>query len=156
MRLWRIAARRHAALDGEGSRLYGSRWTPPGRLAIFASSSLALAALERLVHTDSDLPGVDLVKIAIDVPADLQWEEVRDTDLPPDWRVYPPPPALAGVGLAWLESARSAALWIPSVIVPDERNAILNPAHPDFSRISAAPAETFAFDARLVAQPDRR
>jgi RES domain-containing protein len=149
MRVWRIAANRHAALDGEGARLFGSRWTPSGRAVVFAAASLSLAALERLVHTDPDLPGQDLVAIAIDLPVGLSAAGVDPEDLPVNWRDVPAPAALADVGLAWLDAGQTAALWVPSVVVPSERNVMLAPGHRDFAAISVAGVEPFTLDPRL-------
>jgi RES domain-containing protein len=150
MRVWRIAASRHAALDGEGARLFGSRWTPPGRAVVFASESLSLAALERLVHTDPDLPGHDLVAITIVLPSALAATHIGPDDLPDDWRDLPATVALARVGVAWLEAGETAALWVPSVVIPSERNVILAPQHRDFTGIEVAAIEPFTLDPRLV------
>ena len=68
MRVWRIATATRQQFDGEGARRHGSRWTPRGRPAVYASATLSLAALERFVHTDPDLDASDLVAIAIDIP----------------------------------------------------------------------------------------
>ncbi len=149
MRVWRLAARPYAALDGEGARLYGSRWTSAGLPAVFASSTLSLAALERFVHADPDLEPADLLAFAIEIPDGLAIDSVNLGDLPRDWRTYPAPPELARIGDAWLRSARTAILSVPSAVVPAERNYVLNPRHADFGRMKAQPPEPFSFDARL-------
>ena len=89
MRVWRIASDAHAAFDGEGARRHGSRWTPRGVPAVFASATLSLAALERFVHTDSDLEPLDLVAIPVDIAENISIESVDLGDLPPDWRSFP-------------------------------------------------------------------
>lgn len=71
--------------------------------------------------------------------------------LPPDWRVEPPPPSSKRVGDAWAARARSAVLALPSVIIPGETNYLLNPAHPDFKKITIGKREKFTFDPRLLA-----
>jgi RES domain-containing protein len=149
VRVWRIARVAHAAFDGEGARRYGSRWTPRGRPAVFASATLSLAALERFVHTDPDLEPDDLVAIAVDVAADIAIESVDIASLAPDWRTYPAPPALARIGDSWLRESRTAVLSVPSVVVPQERNFIFNPAHRDFSKLAIGRPETFSFDPRM-------
>lgn len=149
MTVWRIAARSQAALDGEGARLYGSRWTPRGLPAVFASATLALATLERFVHTDPDLEVPDLVAIAIELPARTKLDGLAPAALPPDWRAYPAPMTLAILGERWLRTGRTVGLWVPSVVVPHERNLVLNPRHPDFGSLVVAPPEPFAFDPRL-------
>lgn len=149
MEVWRIAREAHATLDGEGARLYGSRWTPRGLPAIFASATLSLAALERFVHTDPDLEPTDLVAVEVTVAHGMAVDAVSLADLPKNWRDYPAPPALASIGERWLTSGKAAVLSVPSVVIPRERNVILNPAHPDFGKIIAAPPEAFSFDPRM-------
>lgn len=151
MRVWRLAAAAHAALDGEGGRRYGSRWTPRGYLVVYASATLSLAALERLVHTDPDLEPPTLVAIPIDIPSTVSRDAIELADLPVDWRGYPAPESLASFGGRWLESAASAVLSVPSVLIPTERNFLLNPRHADFRRCAGGTPEPFSFDPRLRA-----
>jgi RES domain-containing protein len=149
VRVWRIAGAAHTAFDGEGARRYGSRWTPRGVPVAFASATLSLAALERFVHADPDLQPIDLVAIPVDIDADVAIESVETTALPEDWRTYPAPPALALIGQRWLERSGSAVLSVPSVLIPHERNVVLNPAHADFAKLAIGAAEPFTFDPRM-------
>ena len=149
MRVWRIASAAHATFDGEGARRYGSRWTPRGLPAIFTSATLSLAALERFVNTDPDLEPVDLVTIAVDIETNIAIETVTVADLPADWRTYPAPPALATIGERWLRESTSAVLSVPSVVIPTERNFILNLTHADFARLVINRSEPFSFDPRM-------
>src|SRR5215210_9117339 len=107
MRVWRIASAAHAAFDGEGARLYGSRWTPRGVPVVFTSATLSLAALERFVHTDIDLDPLDLVAIPVDIGEDIASESVDVQQLPADWRGFPPPPSLAAIGERWIRASRT-------------------------------------------------
>jgi RES domain-containing protein len=149
VRVWRIASAAHAAFDGEGARRYGSRWTPRGLPAVFTSATLSLAALERFVNTDPELEPVDLVAIAVDIGTHIAIETVTVDGLAPGWRTYPAPPGLAGIGERWVADARSAVLSVPSVLIPNERNFVLNPAHADFTRVTIHPSEPFSCDSRM-------
>lgn len=149
MIVWRIAGRGHAALDGEGPRLYGSRWTPRGLPAAFASATLSLAALERFVHTDPDLEPADLVSVAIEITPAHRVESLAVSDHPSIWREYPAPVELTSIGERWLREARTVALSVPSVVIPRERNFIINPGHADFATLNVALPEPFAFDPRM-------
>jgi RES domain-containing protein len=149
VRVWRIASRAHAAFDGEGARRYGSRWTPRGMPVVFASATLSLAALERFVHTDSDLEPVDLVAIPVEINDGIAIESVEVEGLPADWRTFPPPPALARIGEQWVHASRTAVLSVPSVVIPHERNFVLNPTHREFTRLSIGRSEPFSFDPRM-------
>jgi RES domain-containing protein len=116
---------------------------------VYASATLSLATLEYFVHLDpSDMPG-DLVAVPADVPDGLPRTEIRAESLPPNWRAYPAPDALAELGTAWARARKTPILLVPSVIVPQERNVLLNPAHPEFRRIRVGPPEPFSFDPRL-------
>jgi RES domain-containing protein len=149
VRVWRIASAAHATFDGEGARRYGSRWTPRGLPAVFTSATLSLAALERFVNTDTDLEPVDLVTIAVDIETNIAIETVTVADLPADWRKYPAPPTLAMIGERWSRASKSAVLSVPWVVIPDERNFVLNPTHADFARLVINPSEPFSFDPRM-------
>jgi RES domain-containing protein len=149
VRVWRIAGAAHATFDGEGARRYGSRWTPKGLPAVFTSATLSLAALERFVNTDGDLEPVDLVTIAVDIETNTAIDTVAVADLPADWRTYPAPTALAMIGERWLRESTSAVMSVPSVVIPTERNFILNPRHADFARLVINRSEPFSFDPRM-------
>ena len=149
MRAWRIATATHAAFDGEGARRYGSRWTPRGIPAVFASATLSLAALERFVHMDPDLEPADLVAIPLDIRDDIAVDVVAVETLPADWRTFPAPPVLATIGEQWFRASSAPVLSVPSVVIPHERNFVLNPAHREFARIVIGRAEPFSFDPRM-------
>jgi RES domain-containing protein len=72
------------------------------------------------------------------------------TALPSDWKMEPPPLSTRQLGDHWARSSRSAILAVPSVIIPDETNYVLNPAHPDFKRIVIGKPAPFTFDPRLL------
>ena len=144
-RAWSIVKTKHAstAFDGEGARLYGGRWNSRGIRVVYVSSSLSLASLESLVHLT---PPVSFKYVAIPV----EFEEIPLATLPTEWRDEPPPPSAKAIGDIWVSQARSAVLELPSVIIPDEINFLLNPSHPDFRKIVIGKPEAFSFDPRLL------
>ncbi len=75
--------------------------------------------------------------------------EVDADELPDDWRSYPPPHAVQRIGDAWVEAGTSPVLRVPSVVVPEESNYVLNPHHPEFGRIRIGRPEPVAIDPRL-------
>ena len=147
---YRLVKARHAAtaFDGAGARRFGGRWNSPGVLVSYASGSVSLAILEVLVHLDAAalLSAYSLCPVEFDEPL-VEWVEAAA--LPRGWRDYPAPPELRALGDAWAESGRSAVLQVPSAIVPDESNYLLNPVHADFSRIRLKPPEPFRWDPRI-------
>lgn len=74
---------------------------------------------------------------------------VESSELPADWRHSPAPRALQELGSSWVRGGETALLSVPSVVVPRERNLILNPAHPDLAALRTLPPEPFSFDPRM-------
>ena len=149
MRLWRLASGRYPALDGEGTRRWGGRWNSPGRSVVYTSATAAQAVLEKLVWTDpEDVPG-DLKLFEIELPDDLAPEVVAVDRLPPDWTV-PGCPACVEVGDRWLAAGSGVALAVPSAVLPEEQNVLLNPRHPEAARLRVVAARPFTFDLRLL------
>ena len=148
---WRIvkASRVADAFSGEGARLFGGRWNSRGTAVVYASEHLATAALELIVHLRPLVPRLPLVAISVEIP-DALIERVPNEQLPAEWRLSPAGPATWKLGDAWVRESRSAVLALPSVIVPEEINFLLNPAHPDIHRVVVGKANPFAFDPRLL------
>ncbi|MGH7771373.1 MAG: RES family NAD+ phosphorylase [Candidatus Binatia bacterium] len=149
MRVWRVCSKRHQRFDGEGARWYGGRWNHAGISVVYTSGSLSLAALELFVHVDIDIAPRNLVAIEADVPDSVATETVKVESLPKDWRRYPAPEALKDIGTAWAVKASTAILAVPSAVIPEERNYLLNPAHRDFKRIRIHKPMPFHFDPRM-------
>jgi RES domain-containing protein len=154
--LWRIA-RRPYALDrsGTGARDSGGRWNLPGTPVIYTGRSVAIAALERFVHTAGIIPA-DLVLVRIDVPENASHERPPVAELPPDWDAIPPGQASMQYGTRWVQEARSLVLYVPSMLVPEETNGLLNPNHPEFAGVSMVIERAFRYDPRLMPRRARR
>ena len=150
MRLYRICRAAHRELDGEGARLYGGRWNTPGHSVVYTSSTLALAALEYLVHADPELVPADLYAITIEVPDDAAIATADVRGLPRGWHRTPEHPACREIGDAWLRAGQTLALRVPSAPIPEEQNVLLNPRHADAVRVSIARERRFFFDPRLI------
>jgi len=149
VRVWRICSKKHRRFDGEGARRFGGRWNHTGTSLVYTSGSLSLAALELFVHVDVAIAPEDLVRIQGEVPDNLTVETVKIESLPRDWRRYPGPDALKDIGTAWASKAATAVLAVPSAVIPEEWNYLLNPAHPDFKQIRLSRAVAFRFDERM-------
>jgi RES domain-containing protein len=150
-RVWRLCNRKYAAqaFSGLGAKLYGGRWNEEGLAIVYTADSLSLAALETFVHLDPELLPADYVAIAADLPGQLRLTRIQVGDLPADWRRYPAPDVLRRIGSDWLRAGKTAVLAVPSVVVPQEENYLLNPEHRDFSRIVRHVAVPFQFDPRM-------
>lgn len=141
------------ALDGEGARLYGARWTPRGTPAVYASSHLSLAALEYLVHIDAEDAPDDLVALHIGVPDDATELACSPSSLPADWRQTPPPPECQEIGGGWAKRREALLLRVPSVLVPEESHVLVNPLHPDAAGVQVVGSRPFSYDVRLLSGP---
>jgi len=138
-----------AVFDGEGAKTYGGRWNSKGKSCVYVSGSESLAMLEVMVHLDDNslLQHYIMYKITL---AEKDILSLASDKLPEEWRDEPAPPETADIGDIWLEDKTSLALAVPSVIVPNEYNYILNPAHPDFkSTVQTAKEVHFQPDDRL-------
>jgi RES domain-containing protein len=148
---WRIVKRKHVqgAFSGEGARRYGGRWNSAGIAMVYTAESQSLAALEMVVHLDSSelLDHYVVFSVGIDerlvVKVDL-------SNLPRNWRVDPAPKGTREVGDSWAAASTSVVLRVPSAILPAEHNFLLNPHHPDFSRLAIGSPSLFRFDRRLA------
>lgn len=152
MRVYRLVKERFAdtALDGSGAKVYRGRWNRKGHATLYTSDSIALAALELLVH----LHRSDVLNryrlITLELPAD-EILLLDDAGLPADWRKDPAPVSTAAIGTAWLTGGQSLALSVPSVLIPQQRNLLLNPGHgASGAAFATATLEPFDFDPRLV------
>jgi RES domain-containing protein len=139
MDLWRLCRRPNADLSGEGARILGGRWNSPGRPAVYFAEHPALAALEVRVHLD--LPFELLPNDFVLMRAMLPDKLVTEIDNASGDTV--------AVGDTWLVRGSSAALRVPSVLLPHAWNILLNPRHPDAARARIAGIDPFHFDPRL-------
>jgi len=122
------------AFTGAGARRYGGRWNSKGKPCIYLAGSISLAMLEVMVHLDDYRLLGKYTVLEVQLPEDAILQLSTD-QLPSDWRDEPAPGSTAELGDDWLASMSSMALAVPSVIVPQERNYILNPEHPDFPAV---------------------
>lgn len=151
MDLWRIDSVRRApdAFSGEGAYLNGGRWNLPGTRVVYASGSLALAALEKFVHLGPEALEMKFVYFKITVPAGLAVKALSRASLPADWGAVPVPRTAMNVGSAWAKAGVTAVLRVPSTVIPVESDYLINPAHPDFRKLKIAKPSLFCFDPRM-------
>jgi RES domain-containing protein len=148
---WRIVAAKYKskAFTGDGARLFGGRWNNKGVAVIYTAGSLALASIELVVH----LPSPKLLETFVRIPVRFDPSLVQDlpaADLPREWQSRPISPKTKAIGDAWVRQQRCAVLKVPSIVVPEEHNYLINPAHPDFDKIEVGRPVIYHFDPRLV------
>lgn len=152
--VWRLVRPAYApGLDGEGARLAGGRWNSPNRAVIYCGSSLALCVLETFAHLPPAMRSIDALPTMT---------AIRIAPLSPDQVVRVEDlgavdcddiAACRALGDAWIVHGAALALSVPSAIVPQERNIVLNAAHPAMAGVSVVSQEIFRFDRRLAQPP---
>lgn len=152
MKLWRIAAetRRYAAADlsGGGAAAHPGRWNDEKQPVVYSAPSIAMAVLETAAHVDDAGLPLNRFLVEIDVPDEV-WarrEAVSVAALPTTWAAIPAGRASVQVGSEWLTSLRTPILLVPSVIVPEEVAALINPLHPLSVGITAEVTRPFEYN----------
>jgi RES domain-containing protein len=150
MILYRIAKCNYAAdLSGTGARLYGGRWNSVGQSMVYLASSRALAVLEVLVHLSPTIFPNDFCLVELEAP-DNDVLNIDINTLPHNWQDLSAPGALKQLGNDFLKRKEHLFMKVPSVIVPDDFNYLLNPLHPKASQVKLVNQQVFSFDERLV------
>ncbi|OJW50141.1 MAG: hypothetical protein BGO67_02090 [Alphaproteobacteria bacterium 41-28] len=142
MQVFRICRDIHQALDGEGSRLFGGRWNSPGKPLIYTSAHLSLCILEQLVHLDVDLIPTNWVVLNLDIPDTLSGENLSGHPIKEG--------EARKMGDEWLKAGRTLYLKVPSFVVPQEYNILINPLHSDMNQVKINNVSPFQFDNRLL------
>jgi RES domain-containing protein len=146
--LWRIS--NHLSLAGDGALRTPGRWHTRRRRIVYCAQSPAAALLEILVHFEIDILDLPVRYrlLKIEAPDDMQVERVSANDLPKDWPERTEVTRALGDG--WLTKGSTAILSVPSAIVPETFNVLLNPAHQDAKRIVIVQTGEHAIDPRLL------
>ncbi len=150
---WRLIKKKHLhdALSGEGARLGGGRWNHAGIPVVYASETLSLVVLELFIHfTRRDITiSKSLLAIPVLMPVTIKTIEVSVQDLASGWNSSPPSDFTRDIGTDWVRSGASAVLRVPSAIIPEEHNFVINVKHPDFIDITVGESRPFALDDRV-------
>ncbi|MBI5856651.1 MAG: RES family NAD+ phosphorylase [Sphingobacteriales bacterium] len=152
MELYRITQVKYADdLTGNGARLYGGRWNSEGLFAVYTSSSRALALLEVLAHTPAKmLDEKDYMLVTLSIPDSVKKDEIVLADLTTGWDAPDTRPITKRLGDKFLRSKSGLLLAVPSVLVPEEMNYVLNPLHNDMRKVKLAQRRRIAFDRRVT------
>ena len=153
-RVYRVLRKAYAraSFDGEGAYQYGGRWSSPGTRLSYTSEHQSLAMLEYFVHLETTDPPPDLVLASADVPDDLLRQRIEISKLPADWRETPAPAELARFGDEFVQRGKYCVLIVPSALVPNESNWLINSQHSEFRKITIRETEALSYDPRLSAR----
>jgi RES domain-containing protein len=157
--VWRIATDTPAYeaddLSGAGAKATGGRWNTAGTAVVYTSQTRALACLETVVHLNAGGLPLNRYLVEVTIP-DALWASAQmasAASLPVGWDAEPAGRASIEFGTNWLRSGTTALLVVPSVIVPEELNVLINPQHSDSARITAAKVRKWLYDPRLTKTP---
>jgi len=149
---WTLAvqtrAYRAGDLSGGGAAKNPGRWNEPGQAVVYCARTIAIAVLETAAHiNDAGLP-LNKYLVRIEIP-DATWDARQELNvgaLPATWAAIPAGGTSAGLGSEWIKSLRTAILLVPSVIVPEECAALINPAHADAAKLKATVVRRFEYN----------
>jgi len=149
MRVYRIGKTKHANdLTGEGARLFGGRWNHKLTPCIYTSESRALALLEYTVNINiEDIPRA-LSITTIEIPT-IGIQEIEEVQLPGNWKQVPAPSSTKDLGTQILKTSAKLVLKIPSSVITEEYNYLLNPLHPDSKLFKIVDIRNFVYDVRI-------
>ena len=150
MKVFRLVREKHATpLSGIGAAKYGARWNPIGIELIYTAQNRSLAMAEVAVHlTLATLPD-DYMILTIDIPDDIKIKQLTEDDLPTDWQEFPHPASTQDIGRDFVMENEYCVLIIPSVVTQGDYNVLINPNHPDFTKITITSIDKFPFDKRI-------
>ncbi len=154
--VWRIATNaptyKADDLSGTGAKITGGRWNSVNVPVVYCAASIALATLETAVHLEADDLPLNRYLVAIDIPPAI-WkarEIYSEKTAPAGWDALPAALTSVAFGDRWIAEKRSAVIELPSVVVPDERNVLINPAHREAKKITATIIRKWLYDGRLL------
>ncbi len=151
MKVYRITRKRYEkqVLSGEGGRRVASRWNYKGDPIVYSSATRALSLLEMLVHMDmEDMRQMDLVICEIDIPEKLKIQAIRTNSLPEGWNKSPFSQKSQAYWNTFINAEKAPVLRVPSIIIPEEWNYLINPAHEDARLIKVHSCSPLTLDSR--------
>lgn len=151
MEVFRLSNKIYAAkLSGIGAALKGARWNSIGIELIYTASNRSLAMAEVAVHFSIATAPPNYKMLTIYVPDDISITTIDIKDLPSDWSIFPHSDSTKKFGDQFILDNKHCILKVPSAVTKGDFNYLINPRHPDFSRIKIIDTEDFIFDSRLL------
>jgi RES domain-containing protein len=131
---------------------FSGRWNREGQFVVYTASNRSLASLENMVHKmGQGVLGASFVMMVLELPDKLPITTIGRAELPQDWKLESSYSLTQPIGSAWYEAGETLLLKVPSAVVPEEYNVVLNARHPDFAKVHIRERELFRYDHRFVA-----
>lgn len=136
-------------LSGKGAEKYGGRWNSKGRQIIYTAESRALCTAEIAVHTPLGIVPKNFYLQSIELPDTIGMNEIKSSQLTNDWRNFPHEVSTKKIGDTFILESEYLVLKVPSAVIQDEYNYLINPLHRNYSNVKLVTIEEFRFDKRL-------
>lgn len=136
-------------LSGKGAEISGGRWNSKGVAMVYTSDSRALCMAEIAVHAPLGIIPNDYWIMEIEIPDNIKIQDVDPSSLSNDWKNFPHPHSTQVIGDKFISEGNFLVLKVPSAVVQDDFNYLVNPGHKSFSKILVKSTELFEFDERL-------
>jgi len=152
MELYRITQESYSNdLSGDGSRIFGGRWNSEGRYAVYTSANRSLALLETLAHIPAKLfRNKKYILVTVFLPDKAPLKFIEEKDLPNNWDALDIQHVTQKIGDNFLEEQKGLLFRVPSVLMPEEFNYIINPLHPSMKQVKVIHQREIRFNDRLI------
>lgn len=152
MIVYRISnARFSDDISGTGAKLTGSRWNSKGLPILYTSEHISLSVLEMLVHTNFKDYSIALDLLTIQIPENLLQSNIDVKKLKTGWRediLYS-----RFIGDEFIKDKQNLLLKVPSAVIMEENNYLINPLHADFKKVKIVEVRSFKPDERFFSIP---
>lgn len=126
-----------------------ARWNSDGKFVLYTASTRSLACLENVVHRSAEGLSMAFKTLLIELPKSAKIQEIEINSLPSDWYSFSNYHLCQSIGDEWYDARQSLVLSVPSAIIKEEKNYIINTQHPDFVKVKLVGVEDFLFDTRI-------
>lgn len=150
MYVWRLCKEEYADLSGIGASLYGGRWNSPNHSVVYTASHLALAFVEIIPGLRKGSSPKGFVSLYISIEDSVSKKELNLTDFPSNWKEGKANQWFIETGNCWLQERKELLLIVPSVIIPEEKNVLINPHHPEIPLVQIIETKPFTIDHRFI------
>ena len=151
MEAFRLSRQIYATpLSGKGAAIKGARWNSVGVELIYMALNRSLAMAEVAVHLTAATVPSDYVMLTIYLPTNISAQKLTEADLPPDWKSFPHSVSTQTIGDKFVADNKYCVLQVPSAVTHGDFNLLVNPHHPEFSKIKILEIEDFSFDERIL------
>jgi RES domain-containing protein len=148
--VFRIAKEKYITdLSGNGAKQHGGRWNNVGNNMLYTSENISLSLLEILCNIQMVFIQNNLALIELKITNSDLLDTLPFNELPINWHQYPSPNILQNIGDNFLKKGKFLGLKVPSAIVNEEKNILLNPFHQKFGEVKIVNQKKYVVDNRL-------